>query len=90
MGIKYPYKVILLLGVADGSKYGARDSCTFQPFLPPRYRRMGVMGAVMIVQQLARQRDVTDLSLQAAMASQATLPPARKKQVHIMSSTSFL
>ena len=45
---------------------------------------MGVMGAVMIVQQLARRRDVTDLTLQAASASQArdsTLPPARKKQV---------
>ena len=49
-----------------------------------RYRRMGVIGAVMIIQQLAMKGTSMDVSLRPS-ASQgqhdSTLPPARRRQV---------
>ena len=44
---------------------------------------MGVIGAVMVIQQMAHQRDTTDLTLQRAVATQEeiALPPARRRQV---------
>jgi Fanconi anemia group D2 protein len=53
----------------------------------PKYRRMGVVGAVMIIQQLGRRRETMDLSLrltsgcsQSSSQSDSTLPPARRRQ----------
>ena len=52
-----------------------------------RYRRMGVVGAVMVIQQLGRKRETMDVSLRLTAGSQSsyqadsTLPPARKRQV---------
>lgn len=49
---------------------------------------MGVIGAVMIIQQLALKRDSMNVSLHLSAASQglsqpdSTLPPARRRQVN--------
>jgi Fanconi anemia group D2 protein len=51
-----------------------------------KYRRMGVIGAVMIIQQLGLKREVMDVSLRLTAGSQgssqpeSTLPPARRRQ----------
>ena len=48
---------------------------------------MGVVGSVMIIQQLGRKREAADISLRLTAASQSssqsdsTLPPARRRQV---------
>ena len=55
-----------------------------------KYRRMGVVGAVMIIQQLGRRRESIDASLrlggmsQSSSQSDSTLPPARRRQVYII------
>ena len=44
---------------------------------------MGVIGAVMVIHQMARRRDETEFTQQRTIASQeeCTLPPARRRQV---------
>ena len=75
-------------GGREGMKKERRECewCLLLYMCVSRYRRMGVIGAVMIIQQLGLKRDLMDVSLPPTAASQgpsqqeSTLPPARKRQ----------